>query len=160
VTLNSNNAVSNSGAISNSVGTGAIGINIVGGNSGSFTNIGAIDVPGTGTPPTSTGQFGILLNGSGVFTGDIIAKSGSTLTIAGSVADAIAIQSELNGNLTLGGSIKATGSGTSGILTSAPIDGLFSNAGTIETLSAARARRIQSVPGSGVASEAASLAAF
>jgi hypothetical protein len=152
VTLNSNNTVSNSGTISNSVGTGAIGVNITAGNTGSFTNIGTINVPGTGTPPTSTGQFGILLNGSGAFTGDIITKSGSTLTIAGSIANAIAIQSELNGNLTLGGSITATGSGTSGILTSAPIDGLLSNTGTIKTLSAGTSTTaLNPVPGSAVA---------
>ena len=152
VTLNSNNAVSSSGTISNSVGTGAIGVNIIGGNTGSFTNVGIIDLPGIGTPPTSTGQFGILLNGSGAFTGDIVTKSGSTLTISGSVANAIAIQSELDGNLTLGGSIKATGSASNGVLTSAPIDALFSNAATIQTLSAGTSKTdLNPVPGPAVA---------
>jgi hypothetical protein len=133
VTLNSNNSVLNNGTISNSAAASAIGVQITGGNAGSFTNTGTINLPGTGTPSTSSGQFGIVLSGTGVFTGNIIAASGSTLTVSGVSANAIAIQSELNGNLMLGGSITATGSLSNGVITSVPIDGAFINTGTITT---------------------------
>src|SRR5215469_2058357 len=67
VLLNSNNTVSNAGLISNSFGTGAIGINIVPTFTGSVTNSGTINVITTGTAPTTTGQYGILLmNGNAV----------------------------------------------------------------------------------------------
>jgi uncharacterized protein with beta-barrel porin domain len=133
VTLNSNNIVSNSGTISNSVGISAIGVQINGVDTGSFTNKGIINVPGTGSPPTSTAQFGVLLNGSGAFTGDIVTTTGSSITISGLSANALAVQSELNGNLTQGGSIAATGSGSNGVIISALIDGAFVNKGTITT---------------------------
>src|SRR5579864_8546860 len=71
VLLNSNNTISNSGTISNPFGTGATGITIVPGYTGSVTNSGTINVITTGTAPTTTGQYGILLmNGNNVtFTG-------------------------------------------------------------------------------------------
>ncbi|HEX3486616.1 MAG TPA: hypothetical protein VHT51_16275, partial [Micropepsaceae bacterium] len=133
VTLNSNNVVVNNGTISNTVDTSAVGVQINAGNSGSFTNNGAIKIPGNGTPPTSTGLFGVLLNGTGVFTGDIVTTSGSTITISGLSANAIAIQSELNGKLTQGGTITSSGSLSNGVITSALIDGAFTNTGTITT---------------------------
>ena len=133
VTLNSNNFVLNSGTISNPFATGATGVQISGGNTGSFTNKGAINIIGAGSPATSTGQFGVLLSGTGAFTGDIVAATGSTITITGVSANAISVQSELNGNLTQAGTITASGSLDNGIITSALIDGAFINTGTITT---------------------------
>jgi hypothetical protein len=152
VILNSNNNVSNSGTISNAVGTGAIGVNLMAGNSGSFTNVGTIDIPATGSPPTSTGQFGILLNGSGVLTGNIVTQSGSTLTVSGLAANAITIQSELNGNLTLGGSIKASGTSSTGVSIMAPVDGGFINMAAIASASGTTSTTTFNLsPGSAVA---------
>lgn len=133
VTLNSNNVVSNSGTISNSAATSAVGVQITAGNIGSFTNKGLISIPGNATPSTSTGQLEVILSGTGVFTGDIVTTTGSNITIAGISGDALALQSELNGNLTLGGTITATGSGTNGVLVAAPVDGAFVNTGTVTT---------------------------
>jgi hypothetical protein len=81
VLLNSSNTVSNSGTISNSFGTSAIGINIVPTFTGSVNNAGTINVITTGTAPTTTGQYGILLmNGNSVtFTGTAATNS-TTLT--------------------------------------------------------------------------------
>jgi hypothetical protein len=93
VTLNSNNTLTNSGTISNSVGSSATGVNIIAGNTGSFINAGTINVPGT-SPTTSVSQFGVLLSGSGAFTGDVVAATGSTVTVSGLSAQAISIQSE------------------------------------------------------------------
>lgn len=280
VLLNSNNAVSNAGTISNAFGTGAIGINIVPTFTGAVTNSGTINVITTGTAPTTSGQYGILLmngnsvtftgtaatnstslstasvigilkpgdvvagatgfsggtyivsqssgtpgsagtyvisqpttaaisgaplsasgvvveasgngtnlnvtsvtgyvtpgdvvSGSGVppgttivnqvsgttggvgvyttsnpttpsnasltvqpllapFTGNIVTTSTSNITVAGFGANGIGILSELNGNLTQGGTITAQGNTSSGILAEAPIDGAFVNTGKIQT---------------------------
>jgi uncharacterized protein with beta-barrel porin domain len=150
VTLNSNNTVSNSGTIQNSSATSAVGVQITAGNAGSFTNKGLINLPGNATPSTSTGQIGIILSGTGVFTGDIVTTTGSNITVAGISGDAIALQSELNGNLTLGGTITSTGTGANGALTAAAIDGAFVNTGTITTGRGAGAATTV-LPGSAVA---------
>lgn len=82
VLLNSNNSVSNAGLISNAGGTGAIGINIVPTFTGSVSNSGTINVITTGTAPTTSGQYGILLmNGNSVtFTGTAATNSTSLST--------------------------------------------------------------------------------
>jgi hypothetical protein len=133
VTLNSNNSVVNSGTISNTTDASGVGIQITAGNTGSVTNNGTINIPSNATPSTATGQFGIVLSGTGVFTGNVIAGSGSNITVSGISSNAIAIQSELSGNLTVGGTITASGSLSNGVLTSAPTDGTFINTATIMT---------------------------
>jgi autotransporter-like protein len=89
VLLNSNNAVANSGTISNAGGSGAIGLEIVPGFTGSVNNSGTINVITTGTSPTTTGQFGILLmNGNNIsFTGT--AANAATSLTASSVVGVI-----------------------------------------------------------------------
>ena len=79
--LNSNNTVSNGGTISNSFGTGATGITIVPGYTGSVTNSGTINVITTGTAPTTSGQYGILLmNGNNVNFNGTAANASTSLT--------------------------------------------------------------------------------
>ena len=81
VLLNSNNTISNSGTISNPFGTGATGITIVPGYTGSVTNSGTINVITTGTAPTTSGQFGILLmNGNNVNFNGTAATASTSLT--------------------------------------------------------------------------------
>ena len=89
VLLNSSNAVANSGTISNAGGSGAIGLEIVPGFTGSVNNSGTINVITTGTSPTTTGQFGILLmNGNNIsFTGT--AANAATSLTASSVVGVI-----------------------------------------------------------------------
>lgn len=131
VTVDSSNTLTNQGTIANTATSSAIGVNLVAGNAGSFSNVGTISIPGTGTPPSSTGEFGVLVNGTGVFAGDIIAASGSKIVVSGSGAQAIAVQAELGGNLLLSGNITATGASSSALITTVPIDGAFVNRGTI-----------------------------
>jgi hypothetical protein len=133
VTLSSDNVVVNNGTITNTADASAVGVQINAGQTGSFTNAGKINIPGNGTPSTSTGQFGILLNGTGAFTGNIVTTAGSSITLSGIAAQAIAVESELNGNLTLAGTITPSGSASNGVLQSAAIDGAFVNTGTIST---------------------------
>jgi hypothetical protein len=79
VLLNSNNTISNSGTISNSFGNGAVGITVVPGYVGSVTNSGTINVITTGTSPTTTSQYGILLMNPNTvtFTGTAATNSAS-----------------------------------------------------------------------------------
>ena len=155
VTLDSNNTITNSGTISNAVGNGGEGVNILAGNTGSFTNAGTISLPGTLSAglPISTTQYGVLLSGTGSFTGDIVTTSGSSISISavGTTSGGIALQSGLLGNVTLGGSIKASGSGITGVSVSAPISDAFTNKGTISTDSGdTRTTAIHASPGSAV----------
>ena len=131
VTVDSSNSLTNQGTISNTATSSAIGVNLLGGNKGSLTNIGTISIPGAGTPPSSTGEFGILLNGTGAFVGDITAASASSIVISGSGAQGIGLETELAGNLTLNGTITAKGASSSALITTAPIDGAFVNRGAI-----------------------------
>ncbi|HXJ00251.1 MAG TPA: hypothetical protein VNH44_03450, partial [Micropepsaceae bacterium] len=149
VSLNSNNSVSNSGTISNNADSSAVGVQISGSNTGSFTNAGIINILGTAKPSTAGGQFGVLLNGTGAFTGNIVATSVSSITVTGVSANAVAVETELNGNLTLGGSVTASGSASNGVITSGLIDGAFTNTGMITTTRQATETTVN--PGSAVA---------
>jgi hypothetical protein len=152
VTLNSSNFVLNSGNITNSSGTGAIGVNIVGGYAGNFTNSGTITVPATGSPFTSAGQFGVLLNGNGTFTGNLVTTAGSTVTVSGVSPAAIAVQSPLTGDLTLGGTEKAIGSNATGVAVTGNVSGALTNSGTITVLSEGNSTTaINTPPGSALA---------
>jgi len=112
VTINSNNTVSNSGTISNSVGTNGVGVDIIGGNMGSFTHMGTISAGSTSTV-TLAGQYGVLLNAptNPSFTGT---TSGTNLT-ASSVTGVIAVGDVVAGtNIPSGTYIVSQTSGTPG----------------------------------------------
>lgn len=87
----------------------------------------------TNQPTTSSGVTLLAFPQIAPFTGDLVTKAGSTITVAGFGANAISIQSELNGNLLQGGTITAQGNTSSGILANSAIDGSFVNTGTIQT---------------------------
>jgi len=133
VTLDSNNTIVNKGIISNTMGSTSSGVHIVAGQTGSFLSTGTINVPGT-KPDTATDQNGILLDGDGQFSGDIVAGNGSSITVSGLNAQAVSIRSDLIGNLTLGGTLQATGTTARGVFASASIQGAFVNNGNISAL--------------------------
>ena len=135
VTLDSDNSVSNSGTISNSLDTNAIGVEIKGGFTGSFTNIGTISnpAPGAGLIPVGLGQYGVRLDGAGVFTGDIVTMPASKITIYGISPYGMSIESELAGDLLLGGTVSVFGGDAVGVSVTAPVSGVFSNTGKIST---------------------------
>jgi hypothetical protein len=127
VTLDSNNTVDNIGVIQNAFATGgAVGVHIVGGNTGTFTNEGGstsiINVGGGGDANT-----GVLLDGPAAFNGDILLGEAGTLFVNGNGSNGIAIRAPLNGNLTNGASTSASGVGANGILVLAPISGALSS---------------------------------
>ncbi len=100
------------GTVSNKDTTSAIGVQLdASGISGGFTSGGVIDLSGTGSLKT-----GVLIQGTGVFTGDINLQAGSTVTVSGdnSVGLRLATNATLTGNLTMAGSIGAGSSSTTG----------------------------------------------
>jgi uncharacterized protein YhjY with autotransporter beta-barrel domain len=125
VTLDSNNTIESLGVIQNAFGGGAIGVHIVGGNSGSFitdvTTTSLINVSGGGT-----GNFGVLLDGSAPFTGNITLGTVSAIVVNGTNSSGVAIKAPLIGNLSVGATTAATGEGANGVLVVAPITGVLS----------------------------------
>ncbi len=131
VTLNSNNAVDNLGVIQNTYAQGgAIGIHILGGNTGTFTN-----EPGTTTEISSGGggasNIGVLLDGPAAFNGDLIFGAGSNLVTIGNNSTGLAIEAPLNGNVTLGSTSSLVGQNITGVLVTAPISGSFTTSGSM-----------------------------
>ena len=154
ITLNSNNKVTNAGAL-NTVGVdNSTGILIQGGTTGTVTNTGTIsltedytptdddkDTAGAAKPdgdldgPFAKGanRYGIRLLGPGVFTGDIIQSAGS-ITIEGNNSAGISLETGLVGNLTTGGTIAVTGDNAYGVHVAGPVTGKVSINGSTAAL--------------------------
>src|SRR5205823_8898656 len=150
VTLNSNNTVENNGVIQNTFAGGAIGVHIVGGNAGTF-----VSGAGAGTTISAggggTGNFGILLDGSAPFTGNIITTAGGNLIAIGTNSVGLAIQAPLSGNLVLGASSSLVGQNITGVLVAAPVSGSVSILGNIGAAGTATFTSTQVDPLSGSA---------
>jgi hypothetical protein len=113
VTLNSNNSVTNQGAISFSNIDNAQGILVEGGFTGQVVDAGAIGLTETFVAPTDangdglltgpfamgTNRIGIEVVGPGTFTGSIIAAGG--ITIQGENSAGISIQAPITGSLAM-----------------------------------------------------------
>ena len=134
IVLNSNNTIDSQGIIQNSfTGDGALGVHILGGNTGSLitevftTSI--INVAGGGK-----GNYGILLDGAGGFTGDITLGTVSTIVVTGPNATGIGINTPLVGNLTVGANTTVTGLSANGVLVLSPISGIVSVQGNLAAI--------------------------
>ncbi len=126
VVIDSNNKVTNEGTISFKDVDGAIGVLLSGGRTGSFTNSGAISITES-TPPTDTNsdgvveapfakgggpgksRYGVLVQGSTPFVGDLINATTGTVVVTGNNSYGISAEAALTGNLTNAGSITLTG---------------------------------------------------
>lgn len=129
VTLDSNNSVVNNGLIFNSTGNTSTGVNILTGNTGSFLNNGNITVAPEGN--TTMASTGLLLNGTGSFTGNISFGNGSLISVTQQDSVAVALHSNLDGNLTNRGTILGTGVGAKALSATHNISGIFANYGNI-----------------------------
>jgi hypothetical protein len=122
ITLNSSNTVANAGTLSSVSVNDSIGILVLGGNTGSVTNAGAITLDDAYTPTDTnsdgnldgafaqgTGRYGIKITGPGVFTGNITNELGGSLNITGNSSYGISLDTGLTGNLVNNGSIVMTG---------------------------------------------------
>ncbi|HEY2177865.1 MAG TPA: autotransporter outer membrane beta-barrel domain-containing protein [Caulobacteraceae bacterium] len=107
--LNSNNSIDNAGALSGSGVDDLIGIDILGGFTGTATNTGSITLNessattadpnnglATGPFATGSGRIGLEVTGAGVFTGSII-DTGS-ISIIGNNSAGVTIQAPVSGD--------------------------------------------------------------
>ena len=136
VTLNSDNSVTNNGTISITTDDDdAVGVHIVGGNTGDFTNSGRIEIlsetaqilgeDGRVDGPIATGsnRVAILVDGAAVFTGDILMTSGSAIVVRGNDSAGIRILSNLDGDFTYAGLTSMGGDNSIGIEARGDISG-------------------------------------
>ena len=110
LTLNSNNTVNVSGTLGATNQDNTVGLDIVGGFTGSATVIGTIDITESYTPPTDpnnnglntgvfaqgTNRIGIEVTGTSMFTGSIIDTG--TITVMGNNSEGVSIQAPISGD--------------------------------------------------------------
>lgn len=147
VTIDSDNTVENSGEISITTDDDdAVGVHLVGGNTGGLTNAGRINI-NSDTTATDTDDDGnldgplglgsnrvaILVDGAAVFTGDILLTGSSSIVVRGDNSSGIRILSGLDGNLTHGGRTNLFGDNTRGIDIRSDISGDVVVGGTVTT---------------------------
>ena len=148
VTIDSDNVVTNAGTISADDVDDGVGVNLVGGNSGSFTNSGTISLTEDFTPTDEdndgvvdgpfaegSGRTGILISGAAPVTGDVDLQSGSLISIEGNDSFALRLldSAGLLGDVINDGRINITGTNVYGISMEGLMTGNLVNSGTIAT---------------------------
>jgi hypothetical protein len=147
VTLNSSNDVTNSGTIQTQNASGLTGVlaqtadpGVT--NQGSITNSGTIsfDQSDTLTTTTSSGvtvgpfattsnNFGIRVQGPGLFGGDIV--SSGAITVQGQSSAGISVEGPMSGSILSSGSITVNGDDSYGVRTTAPVGGAVTITGGV-----------------------------
>ena len=152
VTLNSDNAFSNAGNISNNDIDNATAVSLEGGTGRSFTNSGTInaveDFTATDTDDDpfvdgpfaqGSGRTGILISGASPFEGNVELTSTSVVDIEGNdsfginLTNTAMVQNGLTGNLSNAGQIRVIGDNATGINIASGLNGNFDNSGAITT---------------------------
>ena len=126
VTLDSNNALTNSGTISIKDVDNSTGVLILGGHTGSFTNSGGITVSESYTPTDTnkdgvpdgnyaqgTGRYGLRVTGPTAFTGGVTLSPGGSITVQGNSSYGVSLEAPLQGDVLAGNLIAVTGGNTS-----------------------------------------------
>lgn len=158
VTVDSDHAVTNNGAISFSDVNGATGILLKGGFGSAVTNAGSIVLSETYTPSDSDsdgdldglfaqgfGRFGIRLGGPGAFSGTIT-NSGS-ITVSGVDSAGIQLETRLIGSLLSSGSIVVVGDRSLGVAAASVSGDVRITSGVSATGEGASAIRLGAVDG-------------
>ena len=131
VTINSANTLTNGTTITSNgaSSTTAVLVDVGNGLSGaSLVNNGAINVAGTG----GSGNIGIWVNGSGLFTGSIDGNASGSISVAGTESTGVLIATPMAGNITLR-SINLAGANSEGFANTAAITGNIITRGAIVT---------------------------
>lgn len=153
VTLNSDNALSNAGAINIADIDNATGVSLEGGANRSFTNSGAINIVEEfvnedvdedgivdGEFASGTGRTGILISGASPFEGNVELEASSSVAVEGNDSFGINLdntamaQIGLSGNLSNAGFINVGGDNATGVNIGSGLNGNFENTGTISAL--------------------------
>ncbi|MCW5723779.1 MAG: autotransporter outer membrane beta-barrel domain-containing protein [Maricaulaceae bacterium] len=158
VTMDSTHNVENRGTISVTGADGGVAVHMVGGASGTFTNVGAVTL-GSGEDDDTryTDLVGILIDGDGAFTGDIRNLAGGAIrvdgddsagiraillldgsienlgliSVTGSNGVGIDLRQGLTGDLNLGGAVNAAGEGSTAVRLGGDVGGILAIRGNI-----------------------------
>lgn len=135
VTLNSNNSVTNEGAIAIQNANDATGVLVLGGMTGEVKNAGTIaidetteikdtDNDGDSDGPFATGsrRFGIRVAGPGAFHGSVVQSAGS-ITIEGNDSAAISTETAVDGSIRTAGAVTVTGDRSFGVHAASTVGG-------------------------------------
>jgi len=150
VTLDSDNSIDQGGTITVTTDDDdAVGVHIVGGNTGDFTNSGRINIMSEteavdededglidGDRATGSNRVAILVDGATVFTGDVLLTSSSVIVVQGNDSAGIRILSGLDGDFTHGGTTSITGDNSAAIDVASDISGDVTIDGSITTTGA------------------------
>ncbi len=146
ITIDSNNSVTNEGAIGAIDVNNVTGVLLTGGTNGELINVGNISLSEDftqtdddgdgdldGPKASGTGRTGILVEGPAAFTGNITSRPNATIIIDGNDSAGIRILSGLNGNLTSDGSITVTGNNSYGVQIASIVNGDINIGGDLTT---------------------------
>ncbi|MAI90055.1 autotransporter domain-containing protein [Ponticaulis sp.] len=146
VTVDSDNSVTNEGAITINDSDNSVGILIEPGFTGDIANNGSIslvedytrededdDDDADGDFALGTNRVGILLESGGTHTGSITSDSTSTISIEGNDSAGISLRSILDGSIALDGSITVLGDNAVGIEALEDVTGDVLLSGSIST---------------------------
>jgi len=134
VTLNSNNTVNIDGIVTVTDANNAVGVSVLGGNTGQVTGTGTIQVSETyvatdtnndgildGPFAKGSGRFGVRVTGTQPFHGGIVTSS--AIQVQGNDSAAISVEAAMDGQLSSGGSLTVTGDRSFGIHTTGTVGG-------------------------------------
>jgi hypothetical protein len=149
--LDSDNALVLSGDVTANNIDGTTGVELVGGNTGTYTQTGSISIvedftqentdddPFTdGGVAEGVGRTGILISGASPFEGNIELAAGSVVAVEGNDSFGINLANTpmttdgLTGNLTTGGQISVTGDRSIGVNLASNITGNVTNTGIVD----------------------------
>lgn len=129
ITVDSDNDVTLNGGVNITTDAdGGIGIHVQGGNSGTLTISGPIQILTDSIAEDADGdgfvegdlavggnRFGLLVDGADVFTGDILVTGGGSITVRGDNSAGIALLAGLDGSIDVAGRIAVVGDDSRGI---------------------------------------------
>ncbi len=148
VTVDSNNSVTNAGTIQMDDANDVTGVELVGGNTGSYTQTGAIsiqedftatDTDGDNVPDgpfaQGSGRTGILISGASPFVGDVTLDTSSSISIEGNDSFAFRLleNAGLTGDATFAGTMAVTGNNSIAISIEDQVIGNLASSGSIST---------------------------
>lgn len=143
VTIDSNNALTNNGAIQLHNADNSTAVQVNGGVTTTITNAGSIVSDADDSSSTDsngiihgpfakgTNRFGLRVTGTGDVTGSITNSASGVISVIGNSSTALSVETNLNGSLTSAGAITNTGDDTYGLRSTGKISGDVTLAGTI-----------------------------
>ena len=148
-TLDSDNALTNNGALSTNNVSDSVGVLVLGGHAGTVLNSATIslledydytdddsDGDYDGLFAKGTGRYGVRLTGDNPFVGTITNDSSGVITLEGNDSAGISLEAALTGSLLNEGAISVTGDRGNGVRNTGTISGDLASTGSISVLGA------------------------